>query len=45
MEHGGQIVRQHERLFLARTVRDRRELGDVARILASATLRKAAGVR
>jgi ADP-ribose pyrophosphatase YjhB (NUDIX family) len=30
MEHGGQIVRQHERLFLARTVRDRRELGDVA---------------
>jgi ADP-ribose pyrophosphatase YjhB (NUDIX family) len=29
MEHGGQIVRQHERLFLARTDRAQRELGDV----------------
>lgn len=35
MEHGGRIVRQHERLFLARTDRARRELGDVAAMHAS----------
>ena len=30
VEHDGRIVRQHERLFLARTDRACRELGDVA---------------
>jgi hypothetical protein len=35
MEHGGQIVRQHERLFLARTALARRKLGDVAAMHAS----------
>jgi ADP-ribose pyrophosphatase YjhB (NUDIX family) len=36
MEHGsGRIVRQHERLFLARTDQARRELGDVAAMHAS----------
>ena len=35
MEHGGRIVRQHERLFLARTDQVCRELGDVAAMHAS----------
>ena len=35
MEHDGRIVRQHERLFLARTDRACRELGDVAAMHAS----------
>jgi ADP-ribose pyrophosphatase YjhB (NUDIX family) len=35
VEHGGRIVRQHECLFLARTDRARRELGDVAAMHAS----------
>ena len=35
MEYGGRIVRQHERLFLARTDRACRELGDVAAMHAS----------
>jgi ADP-ribose pyrophosphatase YjhB (NUDIX family) len=35
MEHGGRLVRQHERLFLARTDRACRELGDVAAMHAS----------
>ncbi len=30
MRYGGQLVRQHERHFLARTDQPRRELGDVA---------------
>ncbi len=35
MEYGGRILRQHERLFLARTGQVRRELGDVAAMHAS----------
>ena len=35
MEYGGRILRQHERLFLARTGQARRELGDVAAMHAS----------
>jgi ADP-ribose pyrophosphatase YjhB (NUDIX family) len=35
MQHGRRTVRQHERLFLARTDRTRRELGDVAAMHAS----------
>lgn len=35
MEHSGRIVRQHERLFLARADRACRELGDVAAMHAS----------
>jgi 8-oxo-dGTP pyrophosphatase MutT (NUDIX family) len=35
MEYGGRILRQHERLFLARTDQVRRQLGDVAAMHAS----------
>ena len=35
LRHGRRTVRQHERLFLARTDRARRELGDVAAMHAS----------
>ena len=35
MQHGRRTVRQHERLFLARIDRARRELGDVAAMHAS----------
>jgi ADP-ribose pyrophosphatase YjhB (NUDIX family) len=35
MEHSGRIIRQHERLFLARTDQACRELGDVAAMHAS----------
>jgi 8-oxo-dGTP pyrophosphatase MutT (NUDIX family) len=35
MEHAGQLVRQHERTYLARTGQAARPLGDVARMHAS----------
>jgi len=35
MEYGGRLVRQHERLYLARTSQPRRALGDVARMHAA----------
>ncbi len=35
MEYAGQLVRQHERTFLARTTEPARPLGDVARMHAS----------
>ena len=35
MEYGGRLVRQHERLYLARTSRPRRALGDVAQMHAA----------
>jgi ADP-ribose pyrophosphatase YjhB (NUDIX family) len=35
MEYGGRLVRQHERLYLARTSQPRRELGDVAQMHAT----------
>jgi len=35
MEYGGRLIRQHERLYLARTSQPRRELGHVAQMHAA----------
>jgi ADP-ribose pyrophosphatase YjhB (NUDIX family) len=35
MEYGGRVIRQHERLYLARTSQARRRLGDVAQMHAA----------
>jgi ADP-ribose pyrophosphatase YjhB (NUDIX family) len=35
MEYGGRLIRQHERLYLARTSQPRRRLGDVAQMHAA----------